>query len=503
MRLSRKYQKFLWILTGVEIILFLFLIIRFHTQIVAHFQAPKPLCVHCNIILVSLDTLSANHLPCYGYSRDTAPNLCLLAKNSIFFSHMYSNATWTLPSHVSIFTGLYPYTHGVIDESNYLSRSVPFLPQILKDNGYTTSFLMGINDNTLPIYSVYNRGIDEIYNEDTISWDSALTDFKTNVENGKKTFLFLHTYDVHAPYLIDDRPFLYAKTIVPTIPTKHSELRVMTNDVINFLIQQIPDDVQKHNLGPGEAKTLTALVNDLKKYPGDYDKMRNIIQKAQMEDPIDTKPISAYYSYSILYREHIDTKNSTNVDYLRALYDQRIHEMDTSRIANLLAFLQDKTVRDNTIVIITADHGEEFMEHGQIEHATTYDSNIRIPLIMYIPNTAKKTIDANVQSVDLLPTILDIVGIKTHNTYQGLSLVPAIGGTPLPDRILVADGDVELNRTLRRGNWKLFLYPKDNQWLPTELYDIQKDPGEQNNVLFSHLDIARTLFDDYQAMGKK
>ncbi len=503
MQLPRKYQKILWILISAEILVFISLIVLFHSQIITSFQAPKPLCAHCNIILVSLDTLSANHIPCYGYYRDTMPNLCLLAKNSIFFSHMYSNATWTLPSHVSIFTGLYPYTHGVIDQSDYLDHRIPFLPQILKDNGYATLFLMDLNDNTMPIDSVYNRGIDEFYNEYTISWDSALADFKKNIENGKKTFLFLHTYDVHAPYLINDRPFLYAKTVVSSIPTKRSQLGVMTNDVINFLIQQVPDDVQKHNLGAGEAKVLSALVDELKKYPGDYVKMRSIIQKAIMEDPTDTRPISAYYAYSILYKEHIDTKDSTAVGFLRALYDQRIYEMDTERIAHLLSFLQDKTIRDNTIVIITADHGEEFMEHGQIEHATTYDSNIRIPLVMYIPNTAKRTIDGNVQSVDLLPTILDIIGVKTHNTYQGLSLVPAIGGAALPDRILVADGDVELNRTLRRGDWKLFLYPKDNQWLPVELYNIQKDPGEQNNVLFSHLDIANSILKDYQAMGKK
>src|SRR3989344_4435924 len=71
-------------------------------------------CKDCNVILVLLDTLGTNHLPCYGYERDTAPILCAFAKENVMFQNAYSNATWTLPSHVSAFTGLYPETHNVI-----------------------------------------------------------------------------------------------------------------------------------------------------------------------------------------------------------------------------------------------------------------------------------------------------------------------------------------------------------------------------------------------------
>ena len=73
----------------------------------------KPLCKNCNIILVSLDTLSANHLPCYGYARNTAPNLCTFAENNILFKNAFAKFTRTLPSNVSIFTGQFPSTHGV------------------------------------------------------------------------------------------------------------------------------------------------------------------------------------------------------------------------------------------------------------------------------------------------------------------------------------------------------------------------------------------------------
>ena len=88
-------------------------LVIFHVDVRSFFN--KPICDHCNVILISLDTLGANHLPCYGYERNTSPNLCNFAKENVFFTNAFSNASWTLPSHFSIFTSLYPNHHNMIN----------------------------------------------------------------------------------------------------------------------------------------------------------------------------------------------------------------------------------------------------------------------------------------------------------------------------------------------------------------------------------------------------
>ena len=204
---------------------------------------------------------------------------------------------------------------------------------------------------------------------------------------------------------------------------------------------------------------------------------------------------------NIKYNMNFDIHNPRDVAYLRALYDQRINEMDQSEITNVLQFLSsNEYIKKSTIVIFTADHGEEFMEHGAIEHETIYDSNLHIPLIFYIPgNQRPKQIATPVQLTDLAPTILDMLGISYTNEFQGSSLVGEIEGKQLPDRLLISDGNWLKTLSIRNKQWKLLINRNiDSTLTPYELYDIQKDPNEKENVLFSHLDIAKDFISRYQ-----
>ena len=134
-------------------------------------------CRNCNVILVSLDTLRADSLACYGYFRDTAPNLCNFAKENVLFLNSYSNADSTLPSHFSIFTSLYPSSHGVTEILRYeLSPGITPLAQFLKNNGYETVFVGQENDPSFPLDKGLGRGFDKIiYNvEDPKQWTDGL-----------------------------------------------------------------------------------------------------------------------------------------------------------------------------------------------------------------------------------------------------------------------------------------------------------------------------------------
>lgn len=204
-------------------------------------------------------------------------------------------------------------------------------------------------------------------------------------------------------------------------------------------------------------------------------------------------PFLGEFTNNLKYNNNFDIHNPHDVNYLRALYDQRINQLDQYEITEILQSLSsNERIKKSTIVIITADHGEEFMEHGSIYHQTIYDSNLHIPLIFYIPGN-KKTVQITTPAAltDLVPTILSMLEIPYGNEFQGNSLVGEIEGKPLPDRLIISDTDNLKSMVIRNKQWKIHVKRNaDSTFIPYELYDIQKDPNEHENVLFSHLDIA-------------
>ena len=453
----------------------------------------QPLCKNCNVILVSIDTLSANHLPCYGYGRNTSPNLCAFAERNVLFRNTYSNAVWTLPGHASIFTGLYPSRHGVINYPDNLSRKISALPETLQSAGYETIFVMPNNDRALPIDKVYNRGIDKLYNSrgtPESPWLPALRDLEANIASRKKTFLFLHSYRVHAPYLIEDEPKLYTTDFVPDLPLKKSQLDESSASYYEYLVKKLTEKISNRE-DPNFEKDYRAVISLIKKYKADPEQLKKALQSYNFEWD---------YGFEFNYLSRLDINNPRHIEYIKALYDQTINILDASQIAELLTFFDKKEIRDSTVLIITADHGEEFMEHGSITHETIYDSNLSIPLILYIPGLkTPKEVTTPVQSVDIAPTILDILGIPPLPEYQGESLIPLTLGKSFDERLLVSDGYKNETRALRKNNWKLLLFRQtDGSYLPYELYDTNTDPNERINILFSHSDVAQRMLTEYR-----
>lgn len=449
----------------------------------------KSLCPDCNIILVSLDTLSANHLPCYGYNRDTSPNLCKFGKENILFKNAYSNANFTFPSHVSIFTGLLPSKHKVnVPTLDQLDPKIPFLPQILKENGYETYFNMITNDPHLPIDEVYNRGIDQIYNENFHEdlWEKGLQKFKENYEKGKKTFLFLHTYEVHDPYLIDSDKPVFTTKMFNTFPMNKDKFETCSKDFISFLKNSLKSDLTVpswNNVDPywlGKERIF---------YQSLLDKLlvtTNVTDYC-IKNRFELYPYWSRYFYNL---KNIDTLEK--VEFIKALYDQKIIELD-GLLAPLINLIKQDGIQQDTILIIMADHGEEFLEHGEIQHITLYDSNVRIPLIMYIPGIKNKNVNKISQSIDVVPTILDLVGIKHNYLFQGKTLAKDIVQEIGSKEYIVAEKISSGLKTIRDEKYKLFLKKSGNQFEPYLLFDIQNDPNEQQNVIFTHGDIVDNL----------
>jgi arylsulfatase A-like enzyme len=386
-----------------------------------------------NIILITIDTLRADHLGCYEHQEVETPNIDKLAKEGALFYNTISVADITCPSHTSILTGLYPYKHKVRDNANfYLDDRFTTLTEILKDNGYTTAAF----PSAYVLHSKYglNQGFDyyddkymeqkeanqdpertfkghKIYKYQRYADEVTLQLLKWLVSNkDKKFFTWIHYFDPHAPY----------------IP---------------------PPKYRKDNAGE------------------------------------------------------------------KQLYYGEINFVDEC-IGYIFKYINSNQADNNTLIVITADHGEAFGENNIWGHNTViYDPLIKVPLIFYLPSKVQKAqkIENQVRIVDIMPTILDLAGIKYSLDIDGKSLMPLITNDGhYPDVPAFSEnvalyirkhekygdkgGEFEIF-SIRTNLWKILKYinPQKNE-VKTELYNISKDPGESHNIAGKSKELSQTNF---------
>ncbi len=450
----------------------------------------QPVCKDCNVILISLDTLSANHLPCYGYERNTAPNLCRFGEENVMFTNMYANAGFTLPSHVSLFTGLLPSQHAVnFAIKDRLSSKTPFLPEILQKNGYKTYFSMPLHNIHLPVATVYNRGIDKLVDGDNpLAWKTSLRALSDNNKKGQKTFLFLHTYWVHDPYILEnEKKTIYANNNdASTYPKTYEEYRACDIDFLTFLKKELGNDLT------GESRI------DKEEYPTYKEIHRQLLTVSDDKSMArfcalykDSRYLEDYYhvySYSI-----VDTKDAKMMDHLKDLYDSKIVELD-KQLKDVFTYVQNSGLKKNTIIIVTADHGEEFMEHGRWGHGyNLYDTTVKVPLIMYVPGQGSKKITQIAQSVDIVPTLLSMLEIKKPYTFAGSNLfAKSISSKTKYEVAQELNQNINVD-TVRDNEWKLFYQIKDGAPVGVHLFNYKKDPQEKNDVIFINPTVVERL----------
>lgn len=446
-----------------------------------------PVCRDCNVILVSLDTLSGMHLPCLGYEKNTAPNLCAFGRSNVLFEHAYGNANYTLPTHVSLFTGAYPSTHGITKEDETkLSESFPFLPSILKAQGYATTFLLEDDNPHMPRFRVYNRGIDTILDSREVSLGQALSRFEEQVKSGTKSFLFIHSYYVHAPYKEGDIPAALRSDKYAWMLWRKSDIVDISDTfLINMKIALRNDLINKVYADPVPYEHI---LSELARLGNDFVRQRQLIRRYP-------RILSEYQDkYDPLIR--INVADQDELTYLRAIYDERIRSLDSGPIAELLEFVKNPAIAKNTVVIILSDHGEDFGEHGQISHTTLYDTNTRVLWMMAAPGIAARTVSEYVQTVDVTPTLLALLGISEAGKFDGLNVLETLTGGRINPRIMVAQKGNQV--TVRSGKWKLFVDTRSPELIPTELYDVERDPWETENVLFANLKLSQAMLRQYE-----
>jgi len=430
----------------------------------------KPVCDKCNVILVSIDTLSALHLSCYGYEKNTAPNLCAFADKNILFSNSYSQSSITLESHFSIFTSLYPHTHKMTKifadplNENYLT-----LAQLFKLNGYQTIYYGPINDPHLPLDCGIERGFNIINDGfDIDKWDEAYSKLIENAEQKKPTFLFLHTYSVHEPYLSNSK----SKPLFTDLPgfsnmlMTWQEFSKFSPDLLPFAI----DIINELNFDSYKEK------DSLKRVAEKLKKPENI---KEAEALFYTLPdFIIYSSYLARHLSKIDINDPKQVEYIKALYDEQIYNLD-KKLSKLFALMEDPRLSKNTILIITADHGQEFMEHNDLFHANNlYRTSTQVPLIIHISGFKPTKITEIVQGIDIYPTAISLTGITPRSPLGGIDLSGLIIGKKFAQTNKYVRSELNTLVGIQDQNWRFYYDQR-----PLELYDLMVDPQEQNNVI--------------------
>jgi arylsulfatase A-like enzyme len=384
------------------------------------------------VVLISIDTLRADHLGSYGYPRKTTPRIDEFRRDASLFEQAIAQAPSTLPSHASIFTSLLPAHHGAsIAESSSLDPGTLTLARILKDEGYETgSFNGGIQLD--PVYGLAS-GFDtyvparpgtagaEVLVDPVDKFDHAVSEAIRWLRDRKEKpfFLFLHTYEVHHPYTPDE-----------------ALLTAMDPGYEGGIGEQIAVDFLKS------------------------------INEGRVEIDGDDR------------------------DRIIAAYDAEILSVDRA-FGRFIDFLRREGFYEDAIVIVTSDHGEEFGEHGFIgwHGHSLYDELLRVPLLIKLPSSrhAGQSVEAQVRGIDLAPTILEEIGIPIPASFQGSSLLSLMsGGSGFPEHAVsqkdVVRGDESVS--IRTITWK---------WSRHGLFHLPSDPLESKNLAAAKPEAARAL----------
>lgn len=435
----------------------------------------KTACDKCNVILVSLDTLSALHLECYGYDRKTAPNLCSFADKNIFFLNSYSQSSITLDSHFSIFTSLYPHTHKMTEVfKEPLNEKFVTLAQLLRMNGYKTIYHGPLNDINLPLNRGIERGFDVREGETIDTWDNAYSKLIKNNKEKKPTFIFLHTYAVHSPYLTGYKyEHLFTnQSEYQDIPLTIEEYRIVTPKLISFISMLLP------NVRIGEAGETIDFKSDLKKVEkikqtSDFNEEKKIFES--MSDRTKGLCFSAWYFYNI------NKKDPERVKYVKALYDEQIYNLD-QKIKKLINLVNNPELSKNTILIFTADHGEEFMEHGMLDHSfNLYMTSTQVPLIMHIPDVKPEKIKELVQGIDIYPTVINLIGINQKSKLEGIDLTGIIFGKKDANKNNYLRSEIKNIVEIQDDKFRFYYNTKIGN-KSIELYDYNSDQQEKINI---------------------
>lgn len=392
-----------------------------------------------NIIFIAIDTLRYDHLGCNGYNRNTSPNIDKwLAANGIVMQNHFTTTSYTHPAFTSIFTGNHPLYHGVVYQKarKPLVNGIKTLPELFKQDGYYTCGVdsLGFQDCVMHFRYGYDKLIGQ---DDCEPYDESIGGDDNGMNRYKPIILsMLEEAAKHQPF------YFYIHIWDP-----HRAY--------------LPRNIYKNMFLTG---------NETDKF--------NYSTTSKAEHPEEPK----------------------NMDYTIAQYDASIYDCDEA-LGHLFQKI-DSLNLDNTLTALTADHGESLGEHNiYTRHAGIYDVSLHVPFIVRWKGKIPlgKHCDALTSHVDIAPTLLSLAGVQHESEMAGLKLDNVLQGISQEanDMIFGHTINPDMRRCVRTKKYKYFKQVKgahkEKSWPDIELYNIENDPGEQNNIADSEPEICKKL----------
>jgi len=409
-----------------------------------------------NVLLVVLDTARAHSFTCYGLDRPTSPRLDELCTQGTLYRKAFSTDFWTLPSHASLLTGLYPTETQATSETNFLPAGIPTLAERLQAHGYRTGAI--VRNPWVSQERGFNKGFQDFVDIWRIQELSKFDMTDRQAEQGAvdASIAWMTRENPSAPF------FHFLNLNIAHMPyDPQADIRK------RFLTQQCPPD--------------------------------------QLDRLMDVKGMWSHLAGALELSE-------TDLRIMRELYEAEIFLADDF-VGQLVDALVESKILDDTVVIVTSDHGENIGEHGMIDHLLSmYDTTLHVPLIVRYPERFQSgsISDDLISLIDIAPTVLDVCGVPEEDCeYHG-----RWGSLCNPERLkrdfVVAENDRPVNgvkllnaqfpefdteaincpiRTIRTHQHKL-IWHVDKR---VELYDLENDPAELDDVAASEPEVRDEL----------
>jgi len=422
---------------------------------------PRPPGPGPNVVFVTVDTLRADHLGCYGYDRPTSPFVDSLAAEGTRCADATAAASWTKPATGTILTGLYPSRHGALYHGSmlHLPEGKKTLAEAFRERGYVTSGFVA-NPNLKKVFG-FDRGFD-VYFDSPVEDTVTLASIRGTWFGGLLMKLLRHQFN----WNYENDCARINQEVLPWLDKNHAQRFFL---YVHYIDPHIPYDP------PAQYR---------EQFAGEHG--------------------------AVFFNER---KRLVGID----LYDGEIRYSDDA-VKALVGKLKELGAWDNTLFVFTSDHGEEFFEHGVLGHGfSLYQEVVHVPLILRGPGVPAGAVDEEpVQILDLPATVLALAGTELGETGEfgdGHSFAARLlGGTegapppPAPDELFLESefGQDESNQRafvftgVRRGNWKLVLTEQNEFFPPTNprygreaLYDLAEDPAEHRNLFLERKDEAQ------------
>jgi arylsulfatase A-like enzyme len=435
-----------------------------------------------NVLVLLIDTLRSDHLSCYGYGRRTSPNMDQAAAGGVLFLETYSQASWTKPATASLMTGVYPSTHQTTTMGSGLMDSFRILPEVYSDHGYRTAILTS-NNLVSPLFG-FDQGVDFFYYgksqmvRELMLGNIIRTLLRSNQKRKQKV----------EDYFWRVESFLRFSERVDYDPSA---------DALNArFLEWYEEDPDRpffayiHYIEPHYPYTP----------PAPFDTMFSKIEPGAYVQPTQ--------NYGFQPFDEMGSVDNGLLETVIGEYDGEIAYLDDC-FGRFFSELSERGIFDNTILVITSDHGEEFFDHAMWGHGhSLFNEVVRIPLIIRFPPEvpAGTEVTALASLVDVFPTLLDLSGIEDSVDVAGHSLVPLMhaGG----GETTASESYGEVLKGGRRawfltdGKYKLLRYQK-GVLERTMLFELDDDGTEHSDLVDSLPGVADSLLERMEAIYRK